>query len=67
MTVKILTNKRNWKKRILENAATVRYHGLFIFDKRFFFPREGKGEECGYSKLYIYLERDLNVTDRAEY
>ena len=39
----------------------------FLFSTSvFFFAREGKGEECGYSKLYIYLERDLNVTDRAE-
>ena len=43
----------------------VRYHGLFIFDKRFFFCK-GEGGGMWYSKLHIYLERDLNVTDRAE-
>ena len=39
----------------------------FLFSTSvFFFAREGKGEECGYSKLYIYLERDLSLTDRAK-
>ena len=62
MTVKILMNKRNWKKRILENADSEIPWTFYFRQAGFFFAR-GKGEECGtVSSIYIWREILMSPT-----
>ena len=63
MTVKILMNKRSWKKRILENADS-EIPWTFYFRQAFFFLQgKGRGRNVGtVSSIYIWREILMSPT-----